>query len=144
MEAGLMGKVIVTARIENLNDVEMRDRGILPADQVRSVEIRDALVDTGAMGLLVPRRLIAQLGLRQYRTRQPRGIGGTMSMAMYSAVWLTVQGRECIIDVGEVSDDFPVLIGRIPLLALDWVVDPDGGRLIGNPDHGGVHMMDAF
>jgi hypothetical protein len=27
---------------------------------------------------------------------------------------------------------------------LDYVVDPVGGRLIGNPDHGGEHMMDLF
>jgi len=28
--------------------------------------------------------------------------------------------------------------------ALDWVVDPVGQRLIGNPDHGGQHIAEAF
>jgi predicted aspartyl protease len=144
MESELMGKVLVTAKIENLSDVEDREKGILPADRVRSLEIHDALVDTGATGLLVPKRLIAQLGLRHYRTRQARGIGGTTSMPMYSAVWLTIQGRECVVDVGEIEDHFPVLIGQIPLEALDWVIDMKGHRLIGNPEHGGEHMIDAF
>ena len=144
MESEVMGKVIVTALIENLNDVEMREKGLLPADQVRSVEVHDALVDTGATGLLIPKRLVAQLGLRHYRDRPARGLGGAITLPMYSAVWLTIQGRECVLDVGEIDDQFPVLIGQIPLEALDWVVDPKGRRLIGNPDHGGVHMMDAF
>jgi hypothetical protein len=39
--------------------------------------------------------------------------------------------------------DQPVLIGRIPLVAFDWVVDPKGQRLIGNPEHGREWGMDA-
>jgi predicted aspartyl protease len=144
METELMGKVILTAKLENMNDVENRERGTLPADQVRSVEVHDALVETGASTLLVPKRLIAQLGLRHYRDRPARGLGGAVTMPMYSAVWLTIQGRECVLDVGEIDDQFPVLIGQIPLEALDWVVDPKGQRLIGNPDHGGDHIIDVF
>jgi hypothetical protein len=52
------GQVLVTAKIENLFDIEARERGILPPDQVRSVEAPDALVHTGATGLLLPKRLI--------------------------------------------------------------------------------------
>ena len=36
----------------------------------------DALVDTGASTLLLPKRIIKQLGLRHYRTRQAKGVGG--------------------------------------------------------------------
>jgi hypothetical protein len=84
------------------------------------------------------------LGLQPVRTRQARGIGGAVSMTMYSAVRLTVQGRDCTVDVGEVPDDYPVLIGQVPLELLDWVIDTHGQRLIGNPEHGGEHMIDAF
>ena len=44
----------------------------------------------------------------------------------------------------EVDDDCPVMIGQIPLEGLDFVVDRIGQRLIGNPEHGGEHMIDAF
>ncbi len=144
MESEVMGKVIVTAKIENLGDIEIRERGLIPAEEVSSVEVHDALVDTGATTLLVPKALIAQLGLRHYRTRPARGLGGSLSMPIYSAVWLTIQGRECAIDVGEIDDRFPVLIGHVPLELLDWVVDPKRQKLIGNPEHGGEHMIDAF
>lgn len=144
METPTMGKVLVTARIENLYDIESRERGLLSPDKVRAVEVNDAVVDTGASGLLIPKRLIEQLGLRHFRTRQARGIGGTVPLPMYSAVRLVIQGRECTLDVGEVADEFPVLIGQIPLEMLDFVVDLKGQRLIGNPEHGGEHVIEVF
>ncbi|HET6878977.1 MAG TPA: aspartyl protease family protein [Pirellulales bacterium] len=144
MEQKAMGKVIVTARIENLVDVENREQGVLPPEQVRSVVVNDALVDTGATTLLLPKRLIRQLGLRHYRTRESRGIGGPVQMPMYSAVWLTIDDRECALDVGEIDDLFPVLIGQVPLELLDFVVDCKAQRLIGNPAHGGHHVMEVF
>jgi GT2 family glycosyltransferase len=144
METAAMGKVLVTAKIENLYDVESRERGLLPAEQVRCVEVTDALVDTEAPTLLLPRRFISQLGLRHLNTRQARGLGGSLSLPMYSAVRLTIQGRDCALDVGEIEDTFPVLIGQIPLESLDWVVDTKNQRLIGNPAHGGEQIMDLF
>src|SRR4051794_14191764 len=119
MSVATMGKVLVTAKLENIGDIELRERGLIPPEQVRAIEVTDALVDTGATGLLVPKRLIAQLGLRQYRTRPTRGIGGAVQMPMYGTVRLTIQGRECPMDVGEIDDSLPVLIGQIPLEALD-------------------------
>jgi hypothetical protein len=44
----------------------------------------------------------------------------------------------------EVPDGVPVLIGQIPLEALDLVVDLRGRRLIGNPAHGGEHVLELY
>jgi predicted aspartyl protease len=139
-----MGKVLVSATIENLEDLFNADKGLLRQDEVRRVEVTDALVDTGATGLLLPKRMIVALGLHPLRMRQARGLGGPMPLPMYRAVRLMIQGRDCAIDVGEIGDDFPVLVGQVPLELLDWVVDPKGQRLIGNPEHGGEHVMEVF
>jgi hypothetical protein len=48
VETATMGRVQVAARLENLEDVYKAARGALPADQVRAVEVTDALIDTGA------------------------------------------------------------------------------------------------
>ena len=144
METELMGKLVVNAKIENLEDLFDVEKGLILPDAVRSVEVQNALVDTGATGLLLPRSMIARLGLRPLRTRQARGLGGTVSMPIYRAVRLTIQGRDCAIDVGEIGDEFPVLIGQLPLEHLDWVVDPQGQRLIGNPEHGGEQITEVF
>jgi len=144
MEMSTMGKVIVTAKLINLQDLYVAQCGFRPADQVRSVEVTDAMADTGATSLMAPRRVIAQLGLRPFRTRQARTCAGPIALQFYEAVRLVVQGREFTCDVAEVPDDCPVLIGQIPLEGLDFVVDPQRPRLIGNPAHGGEHMVEAF
>lgn len=47
-------------------------------------------------------------------------------------------------DLVEVPDDCPVLVGQIPLEALDFVIDPIGQQLIGNPAHGGEHIIELY
>ena len=144
MEIVRMGRVTVPVRIESLHDIHLAESGILPAEQIRAIDVADALVDTGATLLSVPRRLVRQLGLKRKRTRTARTSAGTIQFGVYDAVQLTVQGRDCIIEVAEIPDDCPVLIGQVPLEMLDFVVDPSGQKLIGNPDHGGKHMIDMF
>ncbi len=144
MEIMTMGKVSVSARIENLQDVYEAEKGVRAAVDVRAVDVADALVDTGATMLSIPRRLIAQLGLTRRRTRTARTAAGVISFGIYGAVRLIVQGRDCIVEAAEIPDECPVLIGQIPLEGLDFVVDPAGQRLTGNPDHGGEQMIDMF
>jgi predicted aspartyl protease len=144
MEFATMGKVLVTAKVENLSDLFAVEQGTLTPDRVRFLDVTDALVDTGATMLGMPKRLIEQLGLRAYRTRNVRTAGGPASLQVYQAARLTIQGRDCNCDVMELPDDCPVLIGQIPLELLDWVVDPIGQRLIGNPAHGGDHVLEAY
>jgi hypothetical protein len=57
---------------------------------------------------------------------------------------LTIQGRACSVDVSEVAEDCPVLIGYVPLELLDFVVNPKAQSLIGNPEHGGEFMFDIL
>lgn len=139
-----MGRVLVSAKLENMQDLFRVSQGQLEADNVRSVEITDALVDTGASTLSLPTRLITQLGLMPFESKRVRTTTGAATVQMHGIVQLTLQGRVWRGDVLEVSDDCPVLIGQIPLEALDFVVDPKGMRLIGNPEHGGEHIIDLF
>ncbi len=144
METAAMGKVIVTARIENIPDLYNANQGTIPADQVRRIEVTDALVDTGASTLSMPKRLITQLGLIPFRKRTVRTPAGIATFNVYGGVRLEVQGRECFCDVLEIADECPVLIGQVPLELLDFVVDPQGQRLIGNPEHGGEQMAEIY
>jgi predicted aspartyl protease len=144
MESQAMGRVVVAATIENLDDLGSARRGILPPDQVRRVEVPDALVDTGATMLSMPKRLIEQLGLIPLRTRPVRTSAGLRVAQVYGTVRLTIQGRDCPSDVAEVPDDCPMLVGQVPLEVMDFVVDPVGQRLIGNPAHGGEQMYEQY
>jgi predicted aspartyl protease len=139
-----MGRVVVTAKIENLGDLYDLTKGRTTDDKVRRVEVTDALVDTAASTLSLPKRLIDRLGLEMVRERMARTSAGTVLVRVFGTVKLTIQERDCPCDVVEVPDDCPVLIGQIPLEAMDWVVDPPNRRLIGNPDHNGEHIIELY
>ena len=63
---------------------------------------------------------------------------------MYEAVRLTIQDRCCTMDVLEVPDSVPILIGQIPLEHLDLVIDMRSHSLIGNPAHGGEYVYEMY
>src|SRR5205807_2468270 len=105
-----MGKVLVTASIENLVDLYRVKNGLISADQVRSIHIQDALVDTGAVGLSLPQRFIMQLNLERTRTRLARTSADSISVQVYSPVRLTIQGRDCLCEVEELPDECTVVI----------------------------------
>lgn len=139
-----MGRVLTELTVENLEDLWAVKNGQLAADKVRRLEVKDALVDTGATSLALPESLIRQLGLMRRYTKQARTAGGVREVNVYEPVRLTVQGRDCTVDVMELPDSAPVLLGQVPLEFLDFVVDPRSQRLIGNPAHGGEQMFDMY
>jgi predicted aspartyl protease len=107
-------------------------------------QVRDALVDAGAACLSAPKRIIENVGRVPHGTCRLRTANGTIERNVYGGVRLTIQDRDFLCDVTEVPDDCAVLIGQIPLEGIDFVVDPVGRRLIGNPAHGGVAMHEEF
>ena len=144
METATVGKTLVSAKIENVVDLYSASKGQIPDDQVHRIEVSDALVDTGASHLGMPKHLIEQLCISQYSTGRAKTTAGFRTFGIYGPVRLTIQGRSCSIDVAEIADECPVLIGYVPLELLDFVVDTKNQRLIGNPDHGGQYMIDMY
>lgn len=139
-----VGRVVVTARIENYGDLWDAEKGRIPPEEVRSIEVDDALIDTGCSVLGLPSRLIKQLGLSPMYKRPVRSATGLSETTVYSAVRLTIDDRYCSTDVFELPDELPVLVGQVPLEQLDFIVDPKSQKLIGNPRHGGDHIIEAY
>jgi clan AA aspartic protease len=144
MEPETMGRVLVDATIENLEDAWEVDRHLRSPQDARRIVVREALVDTGATALSLPTRLIAQLGLKKRTEKRVRTSVGEARAAVYEPVRLTIQGRECTVDVTEVPDSVPVLIGQVPLEMLDLVVDCRSRQLVGNPAHDGEHIIELY
>jgi hypothetical protein len=57
---------------------------------------------------------------------------------------LELMGRSTTLQVIEVPEDVPNLLGQVPLELLDFVVDPRCQRLLGNPEHDGIQMTEVF
>jgi len=69
---------------------------------------------------------------------------GVSEASLYEVVRLTIGGRSCTMDVTEVPDEVPVLIGQLPLERLDFVVDLRSRSLISNPAHSGEHVYELY
>ena len=144
MEIETMGRVVTDAVVENLEDLYSAERGRIKPEEVRRIEIKDALVDSGATSLALPTRMIGQLGLTKRPDKSGTSSRGATVYSIYDAVRLTIMGRDAIVQVVEVPDDVPVLIGQLPLEWMDWVIDMKNQKLIGNPAHGGEQMIEMY
>ena len=139
-----MGRVTTEVTIENVRDAWDAEQGRLKASEVRRVTLSDALVDTGATFLSLPKKIIKELGLAKAGEKRVTTSAGTRMAGIYGPVTLTILGRSCTMDVVEVPNSVPALIGQLPLEALDFVVDPNQRKLIGNPAHGGEHVIECY
>jgi predicted aspartyl protease len=144
METPDVGRVLTEATIYNLGDLFEVSRGKLPADQVRKVVVTDALVDTGATTMCLTPSLISQLGLIKRGEKRTITAAGPTNVNLYDAVRVEIMGRDASVDPIEVPEGNPVLIGQIPLEMMDWVVDMRDHKLIGNPRHGGEHVIEMY
>jgi clan AA aspartic protease len=138
-----MGRVVVSIAVENVNDRSRAERGEIPAEQVRRTTV-EALVDTGATFLCLPEPVVAQLGLEFDRLRETRTVSGVMTLRIYRGAKVDVQGRACTAEVMALPAGRQCLLGQIPLETLDWWIDTSTHRLVGNPEHGGQWMAEAF
>lgn len=125
-----------TTNIElaNLTELNLADSDVIKSEEVKRVTVDDAIVDTGATRLSLPKSLIEQLGLTVIGSRKARTTNGIVDRNIYSAVQFTVLERSGIIEVTDVPDNVPVLVGHMILEMLDLCLDIKKG-LIYNPDH---------
>jgi hypothetical protein len=139
MVTGTGGELLVSAVLENYADSSVPDgRGI------RRTEVSDAAVNPEILPLVLPPRIIERLGLVRLGSRRARTRRGIVELGVFFPVLMWVQGRECLSEVTEWPDATRVLIGSLPLLMLDLVVDPTSGRSVGNPDHDGEQMLELY
>ena len=99
LELETVGRVVTPIRVENLKDLWYTERGSLPAEQVRRIDVMDALVDTGSILLALPTRFIQQLGLTKVRERTVVTTRGVATAAIFDAVQLTIMDRQCVVEV---------------------------------------------
>ena len=134
-----------TTRIEltNLADVNLADSGVIKREDIRRVIVEDALVDTGATRLCLPKPIIEQLGLRPFGNARARTAAGIVNRTIYSEVRFTILAREGSLPITDLPADAPVLVGHMVLEQLDLCLDIRKG-LIYNPDHGDDWIEDAW
>ena len=129
--------------LANRTDQFLLEAGYIKPEEVRQVTVEDAVVDTGATRLALPKPIIEQLGLTPVSSTPVRTTNGIVNRTVYSEVRFTVLEREGTLDVTELPADLPVLVGHVVLELLDLCVDIKKG-LIYNPEHDGEWIIDEL
>jgi predicted aspartyl protease len=125
-----------TTKIElvNLTDLNLADAGVIRPEEIRRATIENALVDTGATRLSLPKSLIEQLGLTPVGVTRAITANGIADRTIYSVVEFTVLERRGAMEVTDLPENAPVLVGHMVLELLDLCLDIRKG-LTYNPDH---------
>lgn len=93
----------------------------------------NAVVDTGAMELVVPEHVAIQLQLTDLKTREVLLADGTRKTVRFAGpIKVEMQGRDCVTAAIVMGDQ--VLLGAIPMETMDVIVHPRTQQLVPNPD----------
>lgn len=134
-----MGEVVVKVKLTNYADELMVRQGLLAKDQVRSLEA-DAIVDTGAVQLVIPQAIVQQLGLGRFSTQVAQYADGRQEeVDVADGVSVELLGRRTLEEALVLGDE--ILIGQTVLEKTDLHVDCRGQRLFPNPDHPNQPVM---
>lgn len=129
-----MGEVKVEVELENAVDRELQRQGALPEEKIRSAKIR-ALVDSGAVLLVLPQDLVETLGLREVgkaivtyadERREERPIAGIVTVRVGDRS----TSLNCV--VGPPSSE--PLLGQVVLETMDLLVDCTQQKLVPRPE----------
>ncbi len=128
-----MGEVHVKVKLTNASDESLERRGQLSSDKVRSYEA-DALVDTGAVSLVLPVYVMQELGLMARGRRLVEYADGRKDpVDVTEPVIIRINGRDTLDEALVLGDE--VLIGQTVLEKMDLHVDSLNRRLRPNPAH---------
>jgi predicted aspartyl protease len=118
-----MGRVIVQITVANNQDIQMAERGALPADQIRKVQV-SALVDMGANWLVLPETVAAQLGLPKVQSAMVRFAENRMEFRdMVGQADVELLGRHGTFKAIVEPNRNDAIVGAIVLEDLDLLVD---------------------
>jgi len=127
-----MGKVVEQVKLTNLFEPK------------KSVEV-DAVIDTGATMVVLPKDIVDALGLRKVREVKVRYASNKVeTRPIYGVVTIELKGRSANLDVLVEEKGSQSLIGQVLLELLDLIVEPKTRKLIPNPASPEMPMMEIL
>ena len=115
-----MGIIYADLRVSNFGHPELEDITV------------NALVDTGALDLVIPEHLAIQLRLSDLKPREVHLADGSRKLVRYvGPIKVEMMGRDCVTAAVVMGDQ--VLLGAIPMQAMDMIVHPRTEQLVPNP-----------
>lgn len=115
-----MGIIYADLRVSNFSHPELEEISV------------NALVDTGALDLVIPEHLAIQLRLIDLKQREVHLADGSRKLVRYvGPIKVEMMGRDCVTAAVVMGDQ--VLLGAIPMQAMDVIVLPRTEQVVPNP-----------
>jgi len=126
-----MGTVYAEITLKNVWDEGKAETGLIKAEDIRTATVT-AVVDTGATNLVITEELRQKLGL-QIKGEKPAQIanGQRVTCQVTDAVEIHWKNRDTVLPAVVVPGAEVVLLGVIPLEAMDLMVNPTTQELVG-------------
>jgi len=126
-----MGLVHAEIILRNAGDVTNVKRGYIKEPEIRQTAIT-AMVDTGAATLVINEAVRRQLGLTIESSYTAELADGSVeTYALTEAVEIQWKNRDTVCRAILVPQANEVLIGAIPLEAMDLIINPSKQELVG-------------
>ena len=125
-----MGRIITTLIITNRGDQVLAERGLMPGEDVRTITLKNVLVDTGATTLCLPANVIAKLGLTLLKEVDVATATGFSKARIFEDAKISLCEREGTFECLELPGGTEPLLGVIPLEALGIELDLQNQKLI--------------
>jgi clan AA aspartic protease len=129
---------------ENMGKVieKVKFRNVFEPDKFVEVE---ALIDTGATSVVLPKDLVDKLGLKKVGETKVRYANNKVeTKPIYRAVIVEILGRSSTFDVICEEEGSQPIVGQVVLEMLDLLVDPKSRKVIPNPASPDIPMLDLI
>jgi len=118
-----MGKVFATLTIVNRADQIRAEDGTISPEEIRSITLKNVLVDTGATTLCLPPEAIAKLGLKILKEVDVATAMGIGKARIFQDAKISMFDREGTFECLELPEGGDALLGVIPLESLGLEID---------------------
>jgi clan AA aspartic protease len=118
-----IGKVLVTLKVTNRADQIRFNDGAIASDQIRAIELKDVLIDTGATTLCLPSDVINKLGLELLKEVDVTTATGISKARIFQDAKILLGDREGTFECLELPGGKNALLGVIPLETLGIEID---------------------
>ncbi len=130
-----MGLVYADIKLTNVGDMEMLRRNYLKPKDIRTLNVT-AMVDCGAYMLTINQTIKAQLGLEMVDTQQATlADGQVIELDVVGPIEVRFANRRTVCEAVVLPGEADVLLGAIPMEAMDVVILPREQKLIVKPAH---------
>jgi clan AA aspartic protease len=127
--------------LENILDRGFANRGLIKEEEIRILKV-EAMPDTGAWTLVINEDVRQKLGLSIKETSESTlADGKTDTYDVTEGVEIRWKDRYTVLPAVVVPDAKDVLLGALPLEAMDLMVDPVHQRLVGVHGDQPLHIL---